>query len=580
MKIHLPKHKIEAVSQMDVKDIPIGYIDTTDATYNVGFSLDENFAKDEQKEISAYDVFKDNEIFLFNENKELLRDLRFKRQGNSYIYEPNNSKEFQPLYFSCSALIKRRMTYSSGNHYNLRVGVAEAGEDFALSSVLISAFGDANKRGICPANVTVNGGSKIIQSLLSNSDSDADFIFVTSNNGEDLRGLDIDAVMDKHLNLWVSADNLDTLVDIEGDASPLEEGQLCTFYKKTKRKKISPRVFDQTNELKRYPKTAYEYSYPYEDVLILHKPDKGYIVITPREFLENTADNSKIIYDVLMYIFLNAYRTSRVEESWIVDKPVDCMAYSSIQLNTYHKRLNLTEMLASADYDLNDEYNILQINSSRDDVLFVKLAANKDLFFRKTSDAPADPIKEEGYVSFLTTKGTVLMYKPEKIYSVRSRAILEGRNLGREIAISLQPLYDSEKHIYLPKAVTMKLGGNTDDYYICVTPCIIDGQSTAQAVHKNEYKFSKHGYIVARVEIETVEQPKIIDIRVAGGGLPLGEKDVYSLIDIGNINGRPYRVGSTLVIRLPKRLEGYRDIIEQAVKSHIAAGEYPVVLFE
>lgn len=578
MKINLPKHNIEAVTQMDPMDIPIGYIDATDASYDVNFELAKEFSQDTQTPVSAYDLFYDNEIFLFNKDKTLLKDLRFKRQGNAFYYEPNNSKEFQPIRFSCAALIKRRMTYSSGNHYNLRIGVAENDEEFSLSSNLIAAFGDANKRGICPGNITVNNGDRTIQSLLGGI-SDADFLFISSPDGEDLLGLDVSAALDKHINLWISADSLESFVSADSNLEAKEEGQLCQFYKKTQRKKLPARIFDTTQTLPAYPKEEYEYIYPYEDVLILHRKNKGYIVITPKEFIESTSENAKIIYDILMYIFLNAYKSSKTEESWITNKPVDYMAYNYNQLRIYHKALNLSDMLASTDYDLNDEYDILQINSSRDDVRLVKMAPNKDLFFRKTSAAPADPIKEEGYVSFLTVKESVLLYQSEDIYKVTTRARLSSQQYNGKTFVTVQPLYDSEKHIYFPEAKTIEIQ-DFKKQCICITSCIIDGTSEISIINRDQYSFDKHGYIVAALQIKTVEQPRIIDTRVNGGGLPIKEKPIYDLIDIGNIYGRPYRIGSTLIIRLPKRLKEYETIIEEAVKSHIAAGEYPVIIYE
>jgi hypothetical protein len=89
-----------------------------------------------------------------------------------------------------------------------------------------------------------------------------------------------------------------------------------------------------------------------------------------------------------------------------------------------------------------------------------------------------------------------------------------------------------------------------------------------------------NGYIVAEIHIGIEQKPQVIDTRVYGGGVPVGEEDNYDCIDIGNISGRPYRLGSTVIIKLPRRLKEHEDIITEAVKEHVAAGEYPVILFE
>ena len=69
-------------------------------------------------------------------------------------------------------------------------------------------------------------------------------------------------------------------------------------------------------------------------------------------------------------------------------------------------------------------------------------------------------------------------------------------------------------------------------------------------------------------------------MRQRGGGLPETYKDNYNCFDIGNINGRPYRKGNTLIITLPKYLEQYKDIIMDTVKQYCIAEDYPILLFE
>jgi hypothetical protein len=583
MKINLPNHKIIDVERMDARDIPVGYIDTTDASYDISFTLSEDFSTNERKQVFAYDVFNDRDILLFDKDNKLLNNVRYKREGNTYIYEPAGCTEFQPAYFQAQALIRRRMQYRSDAHYNLKVGVIETNDKFSFASSIIPAFGDANKRGLCPGNITVNSGNKTFQSLLSATTDTADFIFLQSPDGIDTNGLDIDNALRKHVNIWMSVDEFGSmLVTPKAGMVPTKEGHLCSFYKETDRQKYPPRVFDDNADAEhaKYPRAAYDYSMPYEDVLLLHKKNGGYIIVTPSEFLVNTPSNIKVIYDIMMYVFMNGYKSVLSEETWITNELVDYMSYNYMPINSYHKSINLNKMLATPDYDLGGEYDIISIASTTPNISCVKITPDKTLFFRKSSKAETDPKKATGTISYITTKETVLIYEPEDIYKVKTRAELIGKNEGATFTAILNPLMDSEKHVYVPEPVSIQIPDPNKEWYICVKGCTPDSTSDVKLVEKNRYSMRNNGYIVAEIHIGIEQKPQVIDTRVYGGGVPVGEEDNYDCIDIGNISGRPYRLGSTVIIKLPRRLKEHEDIITEAVKEHVAAGEYPVILFE
>ena len=52
------------------------------------------------------------------------------------------------------------------------------------------------------------------------------------------------------------------------------------------------------------------------------------------------------------------------------------------------------------------------------------------------------------------------------------------------------------------------------------------------------------------------------------------------LLDIGYIKGLAYRKSGAIIVTLPKRLEQYKELIENVVKKHMVAEKFPVILFE
>ena len=575
MKIRVSDRDIVESKRVEPTDIPLAYVDSQDATFNVDFHLSKDFATDSSKKVYAYQKFSSIPYVFDSKGKKLAG--KFKRSGNIYSYEPSNATEFQPETFKCSVLIKKMMKYKSSTSYDITVGVIDEDYDHQFTNKLIGIFGDANKRGICPSNITVNQGSIDYTDFLSkSSDTKADFLFAKSDGGV-VSGVLKKLIESAHINLWLQVDSFGDMLE-KADSKKFynftKEGSYGDFYVPSERKNAPKKIFKQSGENLGYPKKDYKYEFPYEDVLVLHKPNTGYIIITPKEFMDNAVDNVKIIYDVLITVFLNSYRTSRYATSWITDNPVDYVSYSGERLDAYHKTINITKLLYFKGYQLDGEYQLLSVNTDKKDVSFISVDANKNILFRKNGKGQKDPVKNDGISSYLTTKGTVMYYRPEDVNLVTSRANLSADIQPGLITVKLMPLKDSSRKIYMKKAKTFKI---TDaNKHWCLT---INSELDPQLIEREQYRQSVHGYKIADIIITAKDKSSLIDIRPYGGGLPVDEKDVYSLLDIGNVKGRPYRLGSTIIIRLPKRLEEHREKIKDAIDRHIAAGQHYALLF-
>ena len=83
---------------------------------------------------------------------------------------------------------------------------------------------------------------------------------------------------------------------------------------------------------------------------------------------------------------------------------------------------------------------------------------------------------------------------------------------------------------------------------------------------------------IAEITLDSNSKLSCGDIRQFGGGEI--SSDNYEMIDSSSIKGRPYRVGSTMIIRLPKRFKAYQDILENEIAKHTASADYPILVFE
>ena len=595
MKIYAPKHDIKETQSVNLKDIPLAFVNTEDSEYSVDIKLNPEFAHDVKNRIRPYDVFMDDNPYFFKENGELLQNVQLKRRNNQYIYEPKSMTEYdlktESSRFGCSVLIKRAMKYKNSQKYDIKIGVAEESGNLDFSNKLISIFGDANKRGKCPANIMVNGGNTLPQSLIANAMEDNDFFLTHSSDGKNIvkngspAALNIDGLLEKHVNLWLSVDSFGQLLQTSNKKKIVpQEFTAAQLYTK-KAYDIDPShtyEFDISREHPYFPKSKYRYFLLHPAVLVMEKIDHGFIIVTPSALLnnfDNMKSNASLIYEVLMNIFMQSYYESAEVTSWITDEPVDYIAGQENKNNARHKVINLSKMIA--DSQAGNDYSIVKVNSTNQHVIFGGLTADRNLLFYKISSKTDIP-KAEDEISYLTTKQTVVNYTPEDIYTSESRAVIDYEITNNNVHVTLHPFHSSKHRICFLKDRTFRLDSKTQSYCLCTQESSPQIQNTIRLVDKRSYDQQPElfGICIATVKVVTKPAVKTYDIRIDGGGLPKDYPDDYNMVDIGHIDGRPYRLGGTMIIRLPKALKEHEDKIRFALKQHIAAGTYPVLIFK
>lgn len=587
MKIYKPKHRICESKNVGMKEIPLSYVDAENNEYLVEVSLSPAFAHTTSTRIEPYQEFTDDNPFLFNKNGKVLTNVPLKRRNDKYAYEPAGMTEFTPQEFSCAVLIKRGMKFRNDKNYDIKIGIAEEGPDLRFSKDLISIFGDANKRGLCPANITVNSGNMIPQSLIANSIKEDDFFIAHSSdgihiikNGKEAK-LDIDGLLSNYTNIWLSVNNFGDMIrknKITG-LPPIHTLKTCNLYNVDNYviDNETSYEFDITKRNSDFPETKYSYEFIHPSILVLEKKNEGYIIVTPAALFKNLAQNVHLIYEILMNIYMRSYYKSANETSWITDVPIDYIAGQTKKANIRHKRISLDRMLEDSHAD--KEYSIVSILTDRTNVQFSGMTQDHELLFFK-SDIRTDPVKKEGEVSYYTSRHTVMHYSQQDIYIAEKRADITYEILNDKIILTLAPLYSSANRVRLDKQKTFQLDSKTQIYYLCTVETSPQIQSVIELIPKNQYSREKHGIVIATIRVYAQLKAKNYDIRVKGGGIPEDADDDYNMIDIGQVNGRPYRVGFTMIIHLPMYLKDHEDKIMSELSKHAAAGDYPVLIFE
>lgn len=598
MKIHMPKHHIEEADSVNLKDIPLAYINTNDTVQDIDANISIVCAKDTSKAVHAYDYIDDPDQIFYKSDHTPIENVNLHRSGNLYFYEPQGMTEYSPQTFTARALIKKKLSYDKDKSYNLKVTVIDDDDSNTFSNSMIQIFGDAYNRNVAPKNIKVNGGELNVHSLTTGRYSDVDFVFAHSTDGNEIsvgKGATFDqsiaSILDGHTNVWLSTDKFGGMYTSgykeDNGNSKKQHVEFThptlypdvTSYEQTV---DSITIFDEKKVNVYFPKSRYKYEFIGKSILILERKNSGYLIVTPTFILNDLKSNVHLVYEVMMYVFLKSYYLSDTMSSWITDEPVDYMAYYARKVNRRHKEITLDSLLQNADYEIGSSYELVDVTvdtEPEDTVTFAGISQNGTMRFLKAGGRP-DPQKQDGYISFLTTRLTVINYVQEDVNILESKLMLDYTIVDSVGYITVHPFVSSSLRIHTASDQTLRISDPNVIHYLCSLPGVPEIESTMQLIPFDQYDEKLHGHILATIILKAKRATKLYDISIEGGGLPEAAKDDYNMIDIGNTYGRPYRVGSTMIIRMPKKYKEYDPYIRAAVLDHISSGEYPVFIYE
>lgn len=590
MRIYPQEHEIRESSDIHVKDIPLAYIDTADNQYKVDINVENGFLNDSRRQIRPYDSFTDEFTCFFDAKDKIIEDVPLKRKGNHYYYEPKGIVSFAPKRFSCLVNCQRNDKYNSKLDYDIKAWTSS--EQMAYN--LITIFGDAWKTGRSPQNIKMNGGAMTNQQFFGQSEDNMlkdDFLFFESPDGVQFKTLDnsgkevlqdipIDKYLDNHVNVWLSVDKFDHMME-KTSVLPLhvvsQVFQKRDYYVHTK---AGVPIFSLDTRHYHYDDPTYKYQLFNYSVLLLEKPGKGFVIVTPKILLDNAAWYRGVIYEALMYVYCKSYFDAPTAETWITSSPVDYVIDHAEQFGRSQGSINLNRVMSDCKQRMDIAYNIKSVTTSLPDtVIFSGIDNDGEMHF--ISLDKNEPVKPDDAVSYYTSSGNIVYYTPEDVYLIerpfKASYSIDSNNV---IRIMIEPAKSSTHKIHTELTYTLTVPNNYGTYYICANPLPGELSTVFNLVLSDRYNEAKDGYKIATVVISCEQHTKIYDVRVMGGGLPEQLPDDYNMMDIGNLNGRPYRLGGVNIIRLPLAYKKYKDKIEAAVNQHAASGEYNIIVFD
>lgn len=591
MKIYPSNHDLLQEKIPRILDIPLAQIDKNIKVSDINFTPSDDFRKNIDKSISPYDTF-DSGDYIFFDNNNNISNIKLELKNNKYIYNPGNTTEFIPSSFSMNATVKKNMVYNGFQKYNINVTV----DNLDNWPNMISIFGDAYKRGVCPSNIEINGGSTEKSSLASGSIDDTDILFIKSKDGNvysDGTEIPITDLLKKHVNIWLAIEDTSLKIFAQNNGSSKITNRFKTLYtgeiqynSLNNYSLLNGLGFNELSDIVKY-NGNYSVIEPYvEDnpVVILHMDGYGFVVVSDAGFFNNLSDNAKIIYDVMAYVYFNTYIDTIEKTSWITNESIDFIGRPSIVLNRNHDVLNLDKMVNEVESDIQSFYTLCRVNINSNytkKVFFIEKDSNNNLYFGKfNSSGDTDPEKPNGYKSLFTTKNTIMYYDCAGIKQKESFISAQGiiNNDTKKNYININPFYSSKNRLRISENKLIEIPQIGIVYNILATEIKENNESDIEIKRRSDGV--DDGFIkIGEAIVEYTDLKICNDIRITGGGLPENMPDDFDMLDISNLYGRLIRRGTSLIIRLPKVYEKYDKYIRDAVNKYKNASTYIVLKY-
>ena len=587
MRIYPCAHNVKIKKQLDFGDIPLAYLHGNKDNKTVVITVQEDFSNSPVREnVRPYQSFNSKKVTLFDENNTPLNsNLHLESKGSKYYAKPSGIISESVIHasekFTYSVLLRKQDTYKKSNIYNIRLNAADQQIAEALSKICCNN----DEKELYPTNIYFNDKTRLLQDFFTQNLSDADFTFVTlsiiNTRAEEL-GLTpvqyINQQLSKHLNLWILDESFDNTLtttqqseanyevaepqiftELKDAMEPLQGNVYKRFYTNNKWSSLS-------NEEDKY----IEYFKAGGPLQIIHVEDKGHVILSHPDIILNSSRYVKLIIEVLIYTYLNAYYQTETRSSFVTDDPIDYFINVNKKYGLCHPQINLLRILSDERFNTALKYIIKEVFVSSN-AEYSGITRFSDMLFKKVSERLKDHSKGNNMLAY-TSEKTLLVYdrNSSKMQIVESGLSL--RNNG-DMTITIDPMFSTQYGIVSPEEHTLTIPSKTGTYllvYLKNSPkvfMITAGDNMEDSV------------IVAKISITDNLDIKYKDVRILGGGEWSTEPN-YEMIDTGNINGRPIRYGSVMIIQLPMRFKTIHKELQSEVEKHVTSGDYPILIFK
>ena len=605
MRIYPSKHKIKSIptSKIDTDlNIPLAYISVDYTKYDISKIVEPDFSTTSKSILYPEQKFENKDFLLFNEfEEEVNKNNLFVSTNNGYMFYPSNTVKFSPKKFSWKATVKKNYDYNISNTYNIKVGYEY---DTVLNRNLINTFMNPSERDMYVySNIKINSNDKTYNTFELSDDTD--IMFIKSHNCKhfdvnNTREIKINDYLSKHTNIWFGCEDA---VALNETYKMLTATTPHTFRIKnpiiSENAVIDTKYYFDLNTISTPTGVIMHniFDTTLVPALILEYTNQGFVVITSYTIFDDMNTYEKFMYEIMMYVYCNTYMSTDYNEEWITYS----LPNYEVTNNVYTTKSSfISKKSISSQFDSQGSYNLINIDIVDDTALDTGLeTAGSIKCIGQNNGKPVfvidgklngytEPNKPEGWKSIYCNG---YIYYIDKLYYLIEQDITNKIMMvesDTDLIVKLYNFKSSKYEINKQTDTTLKISFiKTDGELIQrireaeYTVFYNKDNSKITYCYAEDYEDKPNLYKLFNILVQqTDDAVEVYDMRQLGGGLSEEEKDDFELVDIGHINGRPYRIAGTLVLTMPTKYKPYEQYIQKALDKYKTAEDYIAVFFE
>lgn len=560
MKIYLNKKQIADKTLLDENDISLSYLNNISVYQDTIIKYNEELLKlNKKRAINLYEKVDKNKLF-FKENNmpaKLNKDYLIDIDGKIDVLNSSKKASYRPTVFGYKYVLERTLPFESNKEYNIKI-------DYT--------------------------GMEHVQDLLKTITIPNNVHLKNTKENPDIKYFEDEKVYLENMKNGGYQDNCNIYIVKSSYANKIIYNKPKIFdvrkpvLFKQSEYVIEPAwdIFNHDLEMSLFPRVTYDYikiTIDHTPILIMRdRLNYKLIMLCGKEIFIEPRLIQFLVENIVFAYTIGYYKVPEKSgsylNSFISNNIIDYYYSLNNKMNSNHPNINFKKDVSKSNF-IDLSYKLVDVFTTNSDVVYDYVDYSNNVYFKKLVND--EPVKDNTDSLIYTTNQELKFIDKVNysLYDIEQLPNISYKYDNDKLNIVVSPYYSSSLNIAKNEKTDIIINDINKNYALYMRKTSVFNDQNFYILEENE---KSTDIKIADIIIKLSNNIIPTDVRVIGGGS--SKYNNYDYIDTGNIHGRPYRVGTSMVITLPKRYEPYRDQLQKQIDKHISSAEAAIIIFK
>lgn len=560
MKIYLNKKQIADKTLLDENDISLSYLNSISVYQDTIIKYNEELLKlNKKRAINLYEKVDKNKLF-FKENNmpaKLNKDYLIDIDGKIDVLNSSKKASYRPTVFGYKYVLERTLPFESDKEYNIKI-------DYT--------------------------GMEHVQDLLKTITIPNNVHLKNTKENPDIKYFEDEKVYLENMKNGGYQDNCNIYIVKSSYANKIIYNKPKIFdvrkpvLFKQSEYVIEPAwdIFNHDLEMSLFPRVTYDYikiTIDHTPILIMRdRLNYKLIMLCGKEIFTEPRLIQFLVENIVFAYTIGYYKVPEKSgsylNSFISNNIIDYYYSLNNKMNSNHPNINFKKDVSKSNF-IDLSYKLVDVFTTNNDVVYDYVDYSNNVYFKKLVND--EPVKDNTDSLIYTTNQELKFIDKVNysLYDIEQLPSIFYKYDNDKLNIVVSPYYSSSLNIAKNEKTDIIINDINKNYVLYMRKTSVFNDQNFYILEENE---KSTDIKIADIIIKLSNNIIPTDVRVIGGGS--SKYNNYDYIDTGNIHGRPYRVGTSMVITLPKRYEPYRDQLQKQIDKHISSAEAAIIIFK